>query len=247
MTKRMIRTLRKLPLFACAAGMFLVSSRANAALIVTPPVEVQTLTHIFTPASNFPFPQPASSRDYFDIGSGYTGGGAFSVSSISNGDTATLRLQAPTGMKFVVHDPNAQLGLDLYFQAGGDVSTLSGGTVAFENLTGSPPLNTYSFLAVGNSGNVIKAQLQFQAVGLVEFTALDITIPVQSSPPGGGRDFGAVQSNSSPAFYAFANSSSDETVLSIDAIPEPGSLALFAVAGVGLLRLRKRQNQCRTS
>jgi hypothetical protein len=231
----------KRQLFITTAILCLVSSSAMAATIVVPPIEVQTLTHDFLTGPGFPFPIPITiARDSFEIGSGYTGGDAFSIPSISNGDMATIRIQAPAGKKFVVHDANAQLGLDFYWQAGGDVSSLSGGTATFENLTGSAPLESYSFLAVGNSGNVIKAELQFQSLGLFEFTAIDITIPVQSSPAAGARNFGSVQSNSSPAFYALVLGTEDHTILSIESVPEPGSITLLLAGSVALCRRRMR-------
>ncbi len=237
---RSVFVLVGLPAFA--AVLSLGSSRATADVVVAPPIEVHTLTHSFQPEFDF---FPASSRDSISIGDGgYTGGGAFSVPSISNGDTATMRVQAPAGMKFVIHDPNAFMGLDFFWQAGGDSITLAGGSAVFENLTGVEPSPSYSFLGVGNSGNVIKATLQFDSIGLIEFTALDITIPVQSSPGSGARNFGSVQSNSEPAFYAFAFGPTDHTVMSLEptAVPEAGAwLLVGVVASAGAAwRVRRR-------
>lgn len=232
-----LRTLAALLLTASCLAVGAV----RAAVVATPAVVVNSLTHTYSPGASFPFPQPAFSRDSFSIGDGnYTGGGAFSVPSISNGDTATVRVQAPAGMKFVVHDASALLSLNLFWQSGGDALSLAGGTVAFENLSGATPPTTYAFLGVGNGGNVIKAELQFSPAGLIEFTALNITIPVQSSPPGGTRNFGSVQSNSSLAFYARATGSTNHTVMSLQpvAVPEAGAWLLVGViaAGTGLAK-----------
>lgn len=213
---------------------FVASAPLQADLITVPAIEVQTLTHSFTAAATFPFPRPATSRDYISIGSGYTGGGGFSIPSITTGDVATIRVQAPAGQRFVIHDANATLGVNVYWQAGADAISLAGGTVTFENLVGSTPPATYSFPGIGNSGNVIKAEYTFQPAGLIEFTALSFTIPVLSSPASGARTFGSVQSSGSFAFFASATGGTNHTVMSLQAIAVPEGSAFLLVGAIGV-------------
>ena len=232
---------------AVLAAALLAAARAEADVVMaitTPTIEVQALTHTYSPGF-LPF-DPPSVIDSISIGDGnYTGGGAFSVPGISTGDVATIRIQAPARQKFVIHDSDALLGLNFYWQAGGDTTSLSGGTATFENLVGSPPPISYSFLGVGNAGNVIGAQLEFQPLGLIEFTALNIEIPVQSSPSPGVRDFGAVASSSSLAFYAYSSSPDDHVVMSIEtaAVPEASAflmLGAVSLGAMGIVAVRRR-------
>jgi hypothetical protein len=227
-------TTRKLS--SCASAWMLLlalttaTSLARAAVINVPAIEVQSLTHQFLPPS---FPDPASARDNFTIGDGnYTGGGSFSIPTIQNGDTAVVRIQAPAGKKFVINSSSVDFGFNLFWQSSADMISLGGGSVAFENLVGTAPTNTYSNLGVGNAGNVIKAEMMYSTLSPIEFTALNITIPVLSSPLAGTRNFGSVQSNSSPSFYVILNTPTDQPVMTLQAIPEPSSLALIALSGM---------------
>lgn len=90
-----------------AACAFVVASPAQAALvaptIAVPTIQINSLQHTYTPAR--PPLLTSRARDGVTIGDGnYTGGGAFSIPSIATGDVFSIRIQAPAGKKFVVHE-----------------------------------------------------------------------------------------------------------------------------------------------
>jgi hypothetical protein len=228
-----------LTLFSGVLVSMCIAGPATAGTINVPTVQVNALTHQFQPGMSFPFPEPGIARDSFSIGDGnYSGGEAFSISSIATGDVAHVRIQAPAGEQFAVLIAGAELHLNLYWQAGADTASLAGGTISFEGLSGTSPTETYSFLAVGSTGNVIYTSLQFTAAAPFAFTAIKVEIPVQSNPPAGARNFAAVASNSSEAFGAYVFTDTDTTVMEIQQVPEPAALA---GAGASLVLLMQRR------
>jgi hypothetical protein len=211
-----------------AAVALVAAATADANLVVVPTLTVNSLTHTYS--GLLPFGPVA--RDSFTIGDGnYTGGGAFTIPSIANGDTVAFRIQAPAGKKFVVHNGAAFFGFSLRWSAASDAVSTTGGTFAFENLVGVAPTNTYSVLSVGNAGNAIQFQLQFNVNGPFEFTAIDLMTQVQSSPSAGPRSYGSVLSTTSPAFSA-SKAGVNQLLMSIEPSAVPEASAFLMVGGV---------------
>jgi hypothetical protein len=240
--------LRSLSVAMIAACALVVASSAQANLIVVPTVEIHSLTHDYS--AGWPPFMPAFTSDSMSIGDGnYSGGGAFSIPSIATGDTFAIRIQAPAGKKFVVHEGAQGLSFSFFWLAAGDGISLSGGTATFENLAGTAPTPSYEFMGVGNGGNVVNANLQYDVNGAFEFTAIDILVPVQSNPVAGPRNFGSVQSSSAPSFTAYAPGV-DQVVMSIEvaAIPELGSFASVGavVTTFGVLSRGRRRAALQT-
>jgi hypothetical protein len=228
-----------------AFSVVVVGSTASAvaATIVAPTITVNSLTHTFTPASSFPFPRPASSRDSIAFNDGnYTGGGAFTVPSIANGDMVNIRLQATPGKKFVIFPTGTTLSLDVYFQtAGSDSIGTFGGTATFENLVGTAPTVSNPALGVGAQGNVLRAGLSWNVATPIEFTAINISIPVQTFPAAGPRSYDIVRSNSSAMFSAAKTGTPDQTVMAIQPVPEPTAISLLCLSGILMTQRRRSQ------
>jgi hypothetical protein len=161
------------------------------ALVTVPPVTITQIPVTFAGATGSLLPGPGY------LSSGFT-------AAISAGDIVAVRFQAPPGKKFVVHKPATTQGffsVGSYWQATADqISHTDPHTVTFWNFQGTPPTETYSYVAISDAGLVVMANKMYSVSGDFEFTAFEIDItasPPLVAVPG---TFSDVRSNWAPSF-----------------------------------------------
>lgn len=223
-----------------------IVSPALGATVNLPDVVVTSLGH-----SHFydNFEGESYTHDRVDIPSG---SGEFTttpfVGEVTNGDTVVQKVVAAPGYKFSVERNfgfiSQQLGLSLYWQAGGDVTnnfpTLS---VTFENLTGIAPTPISTFSGFGDAGNSIAFSHSASVTDDFSFTGITLSFTAGHTPSVSGDRTFNIGSNSSPSFYAFgfAGSDFDAVMMSLTPIPEPTGLALAGCGAMALFARRRRK------
>jgi hypothetical protein len=224
---------------------------AGATNILIPAVEITSLGHRYFPSiNNPPFTEI---HDQVDLpcgsGLGSCSSPGFSA-AILNGDTIEIRFEAPTGEQFrVFHDPGLLVEVfqlyPLWISGTGDIaSVFSPATISFENLSGTAPtgsVETNQFF-VGNSGLSVGGSWRSAVTGDFTFTAVSFVFSVNNSPPGSLAAFGSAFSDVFPSFAVSglgAPGYPDETLMQLEAIPEPAPGLLLAV-GVALLAAGRR-------
>ncbi len=162
---------------AAVLALSLAAARAGAATIAVPPITVTSLTHqVYFPTSGTPM-----LRDSIVIpGGGYTS--APFTATLSAGDVVVVRIQAPAGQAFALHDLDGSgetLAFDVLWYGPSDVaSSASAATVTFENLSGAVPVASYVYGTTSDCGYSIWTHCDFAVPGDARFTAIRIEIPV---------------------------------------------------------------------
>ena len=206
-------------------ALFSTGGIASAAIINIPPVEVSTLHHFFA-ADPFSCDTFGNDGVLFPCAPGDCSGPGFTA-SIGTGDTIIARFEAPAGKKFLVtHAGAVQQSLIVnakWIAAGDTASNFVTGTVTFENLSGTPPISTFSQNGLSNNGEVIKVLEQFDVVGDFEFTAIEVEFVITHPVPSTPRTYMPVSSTSAPSFGSgfFGPSICDVTVMTITEVSPP--------------------------
>jgi hypothetical protein len=183
---------RNLPLLGTAFALVLAlpAAPARAAVFHIPPVTITQLAHTFTGSSTLDaivMPGPGYTS------SGFTG-------SFGTGDVVRVRIEAPSGKKFVLRTTGPYAGgqfkVNVYWACGGgDNPHFNPWTVTFENPAGIPPTLTYA-LALANE-HVIETWFDYDTHAEFEFTAFQVDIPVDQVLAAQPRTFGDAQSYAS--------------------------------------------------
>jgi len=203
----------------------LPAAPSRAATIHVPPLIVTSLQHVSTVPG-----QPAGFvRDAISIpettcgrgccywlteceGTGYTS--HLFNATISAGDVVTVRIEAPAGKKFVVHAPaggsSAYFWASVYWHSGkADYGIVEPHTVTFENLAGTPPSETYSFVGTGTGHGIVMATEDYVYTTAFEFTAFRVDIAVASQEASAPLTYKILGSWSDPSFGASGMAATD--------------------------------------
>ena len=174
-------------------------------IIVVPPVTISEMAHTYEPPDVDPY---ATIRDAVTFpGTGYTSNGF--TATLAQGDTVYMRYQAPPGMKFVIHHAPNVVDEILFWNtswlaAGDAISGTDPSTIVFENASGTMPVESYSYVAVGNAGHVIKCDKEFPILGDFEFSAVQIKLAISKTFAVASQAFGSVSSYSVPSWGVYA-------------------------------------------
>ncbi len=211
------------PHLAVGAILALVATGAASAVVINiPPVEISALEHQFF--TDFPFPGQNLIRDAVTFPCAPTAcSGPGFTASIGTGDTVVARFEAPAGQKFVVtRHPSASLQSFIVRARWGTGvpdggSNFVTGTVTFENLAGTPPVNTFSQDVLYDNGEQIVVHEDFDVVGDFEFTAVVVEFNVVHALPIIPRTYGSVFSASAPSFGSVAAGAglSDQVIMQL--------------------------------
>ena len=212
---------------------------ASAATVNIPPVEVSTLHHVYILNPVF---CEAFLKDgvQFPCAPGDCSGPGFTA-SIGTGDTIIARFEAPAGKKFVVtHAAAGQQFLFVnanWFTGIGDAqSNFVTGIVTFENLSGTPPVSTFSQNGLSNNGENIRVVEQFDVVGDFEFTAMEVEFVIAHPLPSTPRTYLPVNSTSALSFGSSQSGTAlpDVTLMTIMEIaPCPADIDGDGEVGIG--------------
>lgn len=166
--------------------------------------------------------------------------------TLTGSETLVLRFEAPVGQKFVIHAPPSGFGnvsLALMGQWWGASSDTTENPVAksftFENLVGTAPLRTYSYDIMGSSGSLISFTDIFTVAPGTEFTAVELSASYAFNIANPST------TTFSPDYFrfeavaaSFSQILGDGTLMTLEAVPEPTSLALivFSIGAYACLR-----------
>lgn len=207
-----------------ALALSLPTARCSAGTVHVPPVTITQLTRC-----------PDTSLFVCDAifipGPGYTSSG-FSA-TLATDDVVIVRVEAPTGRKFAVAS-SGSLGrpfffvFNMYWIAEGDViSQDDPHTFVFENFQGTMPTETYSAVAIGDNGRVVRISKQYEVREAFEFSAIQVEITVSRTLIPTPRTFSHVLSNSAPSWGASVTRSGTSATLMeiIESGPVPAQAA----------------------
>ena len=170
---------------------------------------------------------------------------------LTGSETVIMRFEAPAGQKFVIH--TAPSGFDsISLNLGGrwwggpsdGLQNPIATSFAFENLVGSTPVRTYSFDILGSGGRLVSFSDTFTVSPGMEFTAVELQATYALSIP-------------SPSTYTFvpdlftfgcgATSYTQilggGTLMTLETVPEPTSLASVFAGAAALLRHHLKRNR----
>jgi hypothetical protein len=230
-----------------SCGLFFVVN-CTAATLALPDSTIFGLTHTF---GHYGAGGPATL-----IKDG-AGAGQFTqpnfTTMLTGSETVVMRFEAPAGEKFVIHaPPSGYDGISLslvgswWVGSGDGLLNPIATSFAFENLVGSTPVHTYSFDTLGAGGRVISFSDAFTISPAIEFTAVELRATYAFSIANPSTHL-YVPVPDSFKFVCAATSYTqilgDGTLMTLETVPEPTSLALVFVGATALLRRHLKRNR----
>jgi formylglycine-generating enzyme required for sulfatase activity len=173
----------------------------SSAVTLTINREVSNIVHHFTPARP-QLLQPGSVTDELV----YDKAGLTNVTLSSYG-SFELRFFAPPGQMISVNCPVTNYNSFVYvdFTAGNDSGSHGESELfSFENLTGNPPVNTYSLFFIGDAGNFIEFGDNENYTNNLSFTAMKCDHTPAWNPPNTPKNFASQLYSSIPVSFSYA-------------------------------------------
>jgi hypothetical protein len=170
---------------------------------------------------------------------------------LTGSETVIMRFEAPVGQKFVIHAaPTGFDSISLRLVGSWWVGSADGlldpiaTSFAFENLVGSTPVQMPSSDTLGGGGRVISFSDTFTVSPEIEFTAVELRATYAFSIANPSTHLYVPVPDSFKfecAAASYTQILGDGTLMTLETVPEPTSLALvFAGATALLLRHLKR-------
>lgn len=225
----------------CCCAFFSVIT-CTAATLALPDTTILGLTHSF--GHYAPFGPATLIRD----AAGQFTQPGFSA-MLTGSETVIMRFEAPVGHKFVIHA--APSGFDsISLRLGGrwwggssdGMQSPTATSFAFENLVGAAPVRTSSSDILGSGGRLISFSDTFAVLPGLEFTAVELraTYAFSIASPS--------ILNYVPDLFTFECQASsfsqmlgNGTLMTMEPVPEPTTLALIVIGATALLQHRLKQ------